>query len=166
MRPRIILVVLLYALAVVFTAASLWELSQQQVMFLQMEGDLFFAVADELQDHFIAIAGSHVRVAIIRLKRTHMIDSTILGVFEQFAQQMKSKDKSVILCGLRPALFERMKAFGLLRTLGENNVFLTDEGVFTSAKRAIARARELVGEPLDLESAAALNRPVPWTYDI
>ena len=48
---------------------------ERQVIFLQLEGDLFFGVADELQDRLTALAGSGVRVVILRLKRALEADS-------------------------------------------------------------------------------------------
>src|SRR5205085_10434628 len=73
----------------------------KRVIFLQLEGELFFGVADELQDRLTALAHSGVRVAIIRLKRAHSIDATVLHVMEKFAQEMHEHDGHVILCGVK-----------------------------------------------------------------
>lgn len=121
----------------------------QPVVFLQVEGDLFFGVADELQDRFTGLLKDSPRVVILRLKRTHYIDTTVLGVFEQFARMMHKRDRHVILCGLRPELKQKVESYGLVKTIGEHNVFETGFGVFGSAKMAFQRARDLLGSSLD-----------------
>lgn len=121
----------------------------KSVLFLSLEGDLFFGVADELQDRFNEIAKSPVRVVICRLKRTHLIDATVFGVFEQFIKSMQQRDGQVLFCGVKPSLYRRMKNFGLIRMVGNENVFPTEPGIFSSAKAAIMRARQLIGSSID-----------------
>lgn len=122
----------------------------QPVVFLQLEGDLFFGVADELQDKLALLLNDTPRVVILRLKRTHYIDTTVLGVFDQFVRNMAARDRHVILCGLRPELTQKLKSFGLVDAIGPHNVFETGFGVFGSAKQAFARAKELVGSSFDV----------------
>jgi SulP family sulfate permease len=122
---------------------------ERQVIFLQLEGDLFFGVADELQDRLTALAGSGVRVVILRLKRTHSIDATVLGVLERFAAGMRQRQAYVILCGVKPELMSVLRHYGLIEQLGRENVFATGGGIFTSAKQALQRARVLVGRSID-----------------
>ncbi|MCC6683137.1 MAG: SulP family inorganic anion transporter [Phycisphaeraceae bacterium] len=138
----------------------------QPVMFLQMEGDLFFAVADELADRFQRIAHSGVCVVVIRLKRTHSIDATVLGEFERFTQQMQSRGHHVVLCGVKPELMQTLKSFGLVALIGPRNVFETGFGVFASAKRALQRARELLGRSIDADGLEALDETESWAYEI
>lgn len=69
--------------------------------FLQIEGNLFFGLGDELREQLIRLAESRPRVVIFRLKRTHSIDATVLAVFEQFVLQVQSHGGHVILCGVR-----------------------------------------------------------------
>ena len=121
------------------------------VVFLSLEGDLFFGVADELQAQLTKVAGSGVRVIILRLKRTHMIDATVLDVLYQFAVNMTERDGYLLLCGVRPELHDRMRAYGLSAAVGEANIFETQFGVFASAKAALRRARDLVGRSIDLD---------------
>ena len=125
------------------------QTGERQVVFLQLEGDLFFGVADELQDRLTALSGSGVRVVILRLKRTHSIDATVLGVLERFAAGMRQRQGYVILCGVKPELMSVLRHYGLIEQLGRENVFETGGGIFTSAKQALHRARVLVGRSID-----------------
>ncbi|HRK31800.1 MAG TPA: SulP family inorganic anion transporter, partial [Tepidisphaeraceae bacterium] len=122
---------------------------EKQVIFLQLEGELFFGVADELQTQLSSLSRSGVRIAILRLKRTHSIDATVLHVLEEFARDMHRRHGYVILCGVREELMATLHAYGLIKVLGRQNVFAASIGVFSSAKRALERAKELVGKSID-----------------
>jgi SulP family sulfate permease len=122
---------------------------ERQVVFLQLEGDLFFGVADELEDRLNALANSGMRVVILRLRRTHSIDATILGVLERFTKDMHDGHAHVVLCGVKPDLMSVLRSYGLLQQIGRDNVFPTGGGIFTSAKLALERARVLVGRSID-----------------
>jgi len=124
---------------------------EKQVLFLQVEGDLFFGVADEFQQHLTKVLNSGVRVVILRLKRTHSLDTTVLNVLEEFTRDMQKRGGHVILCGLKPELLTRIKRYGLFDVVGKQNVFEAGFGVFTSAKRAIERARQIIGSSIDIE---------------
>ncbi|MEM9882235.1 MAG: SulP family inorganic anion transporter [Planctomycetota bacterium] len=126
------------------------EVSQDKcgdVVFLQVEGNLFFAAADDLQDRFNELLASDARAVILRLKRTHLVDATIMHVIEQFAGQLHEDGRHLILCGVRPRMFERMVSYGLVADVGEENVFVTQDEPFRSAKEAVERARELASGP-------------------
>lgn len=121
----------------------------RQVIFVQLEGELFFAVADDLHDQLTALRNSGVRVVILRLKRTHSIDASILHVLELFVREMRDRNGHVLLCGLKPDLKRQLAGYGLINLIGKDNVFETGGGVFTSAKRAVERARKLVDRSID-----------------
>ncbi len=126
------------------------RLGTQQVMFLQLEGDLFFAVADELQDRLTLIRTSGVRVVIFRLKRTHMIDATVMDVLDRFVRDMQKQNGHVLLCGVKDDLMRTLKGYGLVELIGRENVFPAGNNIFASAQAALRRARELVARSIDV----------------
>lgn len=121
----------------------------RKVIFLHIEGDLFFAIADQFQDRLLEVTNSNVKVAILRLKRTHSIDATVLHVLEAFVQEMRKRGRFVVLCGIRPELLEVLRNYGMVDLVGQSNIFVSGEGVFAAARQAVARARELVGSSID-----------------
>jgi sulfate permease, SulP family len=124
----------------------------QRILFMQLDGDLFFGAADELQDRLSAVAQTGMRVFVLRLKRTHSLDATVLHVLEQFAKTLRDSGRYLVLCGVRPELIQVLRAWGLIALLGENNVFeASTDGVFASARAALARARHLIGGSVDIE---------------
>lgn len=139
---------------------------QRDVVFVQLEGDLFFGVADELLDKLGELSAGGARVVILRLKRTHSIDATVLSVLESFAAQMHARNAHVILCGVKPELMQRLESYGVVRLLGKDNVFATGFGVFASAKRALQRAKQLIGESIDAEGIDVEDDTQGWAYQI
>lgn len=139
---------------------------RRTVLFLQMEGDLFFGVADELRERLSRIQSDASRVVIFRLKRTHSVDSTVMQVIEDFVTRMNDLGRHVILCGVREPLMENMRHYGLVQLIGEENVFPTSFGVFTSAQRALDRAKELIGGSIDASEIADQDDLEFWAYEI
>ena len=137
---------------------------QEQVMFLQIEGNLFFANADELDDLLTSLAQSPLQVVILRLKRTHAVDATVMTVLERFADRMHDKGGHVVLCGVKRELFDRLREFGLVRRIGEENVFISQTGIFASAKQAVRRARELVGSSIDVDELLAEEQRIEQSH--
>ncbi len=139
---------------------------QQAVTLIQMEGDLFFGVADELQDRLNEIERSSVRVAIFRMKRTHSVDSTVMHVMERFIRDMHEHDRHVIFCGVRYETLQVFKSYGLIGLLGKENVFETGQGVFVSVKQAIERARKLVNDSIDATGIDIDDEGEEFVYEI
>jgi len=121
--------------------------ADREVVFLQAEGNLFFASADELSDRLAALAAGPTKVVILRLKRTHLVDATVMDVIERFAEQMRAKGGWLILTGMRDRMVERMRAYGVIEAVGEDNVFVSDaDRPFGAARSAVARAKALLRE--------------------
>jgi len=131
---------------------------RERVIFLQVEGVLFFGLADELRERLAQVLRSGVQVVILRLKRTHTVDATILLVLEEFARGLRREKRHLLLCGISPELLSALRGFGLVRLVGEENVFESGPGVFSSAKRALARAEQIVG-PVVEDAAPAGPAP-------
>lgn len=141
----------------------------RSVSLIQFEGSLFFGIADELQDRLGVILRSPARVAILRLKRTHSIDSTVLHELERFIIEMQQRDRHVLVCGLRADLMKVLAQYGLIERLGKENVFRTGEGVFASVRKALDRARHLVGSSIDatgIDMEEERDDAGPFAYEI
>jgi len=134
-----------------------------RIVFLQLEGDLFFGLADELKTRLTHLVNGKQRTVVLRLRRTHSVDSTILHVFEEFAREIMSKSGHLILCGVQPELRQVLENYGLIDLIGAENCFgVTGTGLFESVKQAIAHARRLSGElPVAIEELEK-----SWAYEI
>ena len=61
------------------------------MVFLPGLKDLFFRLADELEDQLPAPSSAAVRVVILGLKRAHSLIATVLGVLERFIRSMRER---------------------------------------------------------------------------
>lgn len=136
------------------------------VVVLQVEGDLFFGLADELQDRLGLLATSDVRVVIFRLRRTHSVDATVVQVLSRFVSQMTRRGRHVILCGLATPLKGTLRAYGLVDLIGRENVFVVGDGVFASVRQAVDRAKHLVGVSIDISEIDLDEEPEAIVYHI
>ncbi len=125
---------------------------------LQLSGDLFFGVADELADRLTEVARGDARVVVLRLKRTHLIDATVLGVLSRFVKDMHAEGRYVILCGVHAAVMKPLVGYGLYDEIGAENVFETRDSLLEGTKRALARADALLAEMPPSESEEPVGR--------
>jgi sulfate permease, SulP family len=128
---------------------------RERVLFLQIEGELFFGLSDELRGRLAHVLASGADVVVLRLKRTHQVDGTILLALEEFVHAMRRRDRHVLLCGLSPELLSTLRRFGLAKLVGEENLFESAPGIFSSARRALARAEEIVGPVVETGGAGS-----------
>ncbi|HEM46592.1 MAG TPA: SulP family inorganic anion transporter, partial [Alphaproteobacteria bacterium] len=129
------------------------EFGRERVLFLQIEGELFFGLSDALRARLARVVASGADVVVLRLKRTHQVDGTILLALEEFVRAMRRRDRHVLLCGLSPELLSTLRRFGLASLVGEENLFASAPGIFSSARRALARAQEIVGPVVETPPA-------------
>jgi sulfate permease, SulP family len=111
------------------------------LVLLALEGDLFFGVVEELEEHLGRISDNGARTIIIRMKRAHAIDATAAEALANFATHFQAKGGRFLLCGLKPDLHAQIAASHLGEVLGHDNVLLTDAHPLGSLRRAIRKAR-------------------------
>jgi SulP family sulfate permease len=111
------------------------------IVLLQLEGDLFFGVVDELQERLARIAANGARVIIVRMKRTHGLDSTATDVLSEFATDFKASGGRVILCGLKPEMFAQIRRSDLEAVLEPQNLLPVAANTFDSVHQALDLAR-------------------------
>jgi SulP family sulfate permease len=122
------------------------ELCSRMLIF-GLEGELFFGATGNLEQHFQAIEDRVIdttRVLVLRMKRVRNPDAVGLTLLEGFLRRMKEKGVAVILCGVRPQLYEGMQKTGLAAQLGEKEVFLEQPVRMTSTLLAVRHAYTLI----------------------
>jgi len=122
------------------------ETGKKQVVFLALEGDLFFPMAQDLSERLTRIEASGARVVILRLTRTFSMDASVLDAIYDFVEKMKHRNGHVVFCGLQAPVREMLDEYGIVRFVGEDNVFLRGSKVLHSSRQALQRARALLVE--------------------
>jgi sulfate permease, SulP family len=130
------------------------------VRILQLDGNLFFGLRDELSIALDTLARSTARVHIIRLRNTHAIDLSILDTLGEHIQSMRRSDRHVLLCGIRPSLMSLLQKHPLFTDGRGTNLFPVGDSVFESLQRALDRAKQI---GVRIETA---HTEPPWVYVI
>jgi len=138
---------------------------RQPVVLLQLEGDLFFGVVEELEAKLESIAVQGAQVIVLRLKRAHAIDATAAETLAAFAAHFKASGGRMILCGVRPDLGARIRKSHLGEVLGAENLLLTGEQPFRSVQDALEAARQTVLARSPGLAGTPLLRVVPPELD-
>lgn len=148
------------------------ETGKYPIAVLQLEGDLFFGVVDELEAKLERIASLGARVIVVRLKRAHAIDATAAEALALFATHYKQSGGRFIFCGVRSELAQRIRRSHLGAVLGKENLLLTGETPFRSVQTALAAAKQTLLLGAGDSAAGRLIRLVPpeldqvWNYSI
>jgi SulP family sulfate permease len=121
------------------------------IAILQAEGDLFFGVADELEQRLAAVADRGARGIVLRLKRTLAIDDAAATALARFATAHRARGGVLALCGLRPELEVRIARSVLATALGNHALFETSDRPFASVAAALRQVQTELGLPLGLE---------------
>jgi SulP family sulfate permease len=121
------------------------------IAILQAEGDLFFGVAEELEQRLGCVASRGARGIVLRLKRTLAIDGAAAAALARFATTHRGRGGVLALCGLRPELEVSIARSDLAPALGHHALFETSDRPFASLAAALREVQSALGLPLGLE---------------
>jgi sulfate permease, SulP family len=130
------------------------ESSSEEIVAIDLQGELFFAAADVLEARLVAILEGGTRFMVLRLAQSYNLDYTCTEVLANIAKIARSLDGCLILSGVRPGTYGTLERAGLLAVIGAENVFPIESEVLGSTVRALRRARSLRDER-DLEGRRA-----------
>ncbi len=112
---------------------------RRDVVVIHIEGNLYFGLADDLARKLDALSGL-AKVFIIRMKHVTAIDLTALEALDRFIRGSQQKGEKVLLCGVRDGLNSILGNTKMSERVGPENIFLSENAIFDSTKRAYERA--------------------------
>jgi SulP family sulfate permease len=122
-----------------------------RILIFALEGEWFFGSAADLERHTETILErlkSGVRVVVLRVKRVRSHDAVCLECLDRFLAEAQSHGVPVLLCGVRPALFDMLHKSGINDRLGPGRIFRETDVVMSSTLAAVRHAYELIGTDL------------------
>jgi len=117
-----------------------------RLLLFAIEGELFFGSAPDLDDALAEIthrAQDGIKVVVLRVKRVRNADAVCLTLLDNFLQQMKSRNVTVLLCGVRRDLAKVLHTSGLEARLENQHIFREVVGS-SSTLDAVRYAYELL----------------------
>jgi SulP family sulfate permease len=87
----------------------------------------------------------HAVVALI-LRGHPEVGSTFLNVLERYTAALRTHDSRLMLVGVDPVVRDQLVRTGLLKTIGEEKVFLATPQIGTALNTAAAAAHDWLGQ--------------------
>jgi sulfate permease, SulP family len=119
---------------------------EPQIAIINIEGDLYFAAVEDLQNQMEQILDVGIKVLILRFRRTHLLASTGIMALDRLVKSAQIKNMAILFCGLREEVIEPLEGAGVLEKIGRSNIFLADRRLFRSTQNALQRAKNLLEE--------------------
>jgi len=114
------------------------------VVTINMEGDLYFAAAEDLDYELLRCITPRTRVVVLRMKRLRAVGGTAMAMLEHFWTILREKNIYLVVCGIEEELEAVLTGSGLRTQIGEQNIFYADNKLFQSTELALARAWSIV----------------------
>lgn len=121
------------------------ELPSNRLTLLHIHGSLFFAAARTVEEMLPHTDNARNSVVAIILRGREEIGSTFISVLQRYSEGLKSRENKLMLVGVEPKLNEQLARTGLLKSIGQENVFLAAPQIGVAINRATAAAYTWLG---------------------
>lgn len=139
-----------------FLELPIEELIQQdpKIAIINIDGDLYFAAVEELQEHVRQILETNVKVLILRFRRTHLLASTGIMAISDIIRAANKNSVHILFCGIQKEVMEPLQTAGIVDRVGKSHFFQANYQLFDSTHQALNEARRI------LEGESGKNLPV------
>lgn len=86
-----------------------------------LEGPFFFGIKERLENA-LEHAHRHADILVLRMSGVPLIDATGLQTLWDLLDNCKRHNTRLVLCEIRPNVFEKLKSAGIVGQLGEQNL--------------------------------------------
>jgi len=116
------------------------KLPSNQLTVLYVQGNLFFAAAKSAEKALPEVEGTERAVVALLLRGKAEISSTFIAVLRRYAEALQARGGRLMLVGVEPGAGEQLARSGVLKVIGEDNVFPVAEQLGLAMNRAAAAA--------------------------
>jgi len=111
---------------------------------LNLQGELFFAAADELHAELLRVLDKGARVIVLRVQEAYNLDATTAHAIANAAEEARRRGGRILLCGVRPGMYGTFERAGLLYRMGSDALFVAEREMLASTRHAMDHARTLL----------------------
>jgi len=116
------------------------KLPSRQITLLHVYGSLFFAAAKSLEEMLPAVDETTHAVVGISLRGQGEIGSTFMAVLQRYTESLHAHDSRLMLIGVDQAARDQLNKTGVLKLIGQENVFLATPQLGEAMNQAVAAA--------------------------
>ncbi|HVY46978.1 MAG TPA: SulP family inorganic anion transporter [Minicystis sp.] len=121
-----------------------------EIVAIDLQGELFFAAADELETRLRAIFDGGTRYVVLRLAQSYNLDLTCAEAIEAVARRARDRGGRLILSGVRPGTRGTLERARVIERIGADAVFELEDELIGSTIRALEYAKKLAGRHIPL----------------
>lgn len=134
-----------------------------QIAIIHVEGELFFGAADLFQEHVRQqVERENLRVVILRLKSARHLDATTIFALLSLDEWLMKTGRYLLISGAQDGVMRVLRNSGLLKKIGEENVFAAEQNPNLATKKALLRAQQLL-QTTEADVRLYYDRPPPGT---
>jgi len=139
-----------------FLELPIEEIIQQdpKIAIINVDGDIYFAAVEELQEHVKQILETNIKVLILRFRRTHLLASTGVMAINDIIRAASKNKVHLLFCGITESMMEPLQTAGIVDHIGKSRFFQANYQLFDSTHQALKEARRLLEETTVEETPA------------
>jgi len=122
------------------------RLPSHQLTVLHIYGSMFFAAAKNMEEMLPAVGDSTRAVVAIILRGKSDIGSTFMTVLQHYSQALQARQGKLMLVGVDPLVRDQLAKTGVLKLIGEENVFVATSQLGAALNQAVAAANTWLGQ--------------------
>jgi SulP family sulfate permease len=122
-----------------FAEKSIQEVfeTKPEVAVINVEGPLFFAAVQDLEDQVTAMFDAGVKLVVLRVRRMHLLASSGISTLEVLVQRAKERGGRIMLAGVSNEVLHTLQVCGLDVKIDKENIFLATEIPYESTRKAV-----------------------------
>ena len=121
------------------------RLPSHQLTVLHVYGSLFFAAAKNMEEMLPAVGDATHAVVAMNLRGKSEIGSTFVTVLQRYSQALQARQGKLMLVGVDPGVRDQLAKTGVLKIIGDENVFVATPQLGAALNRAVAAANAWLG---------------------
>ncbi len=125
------------------------RLPSHELTVLHIYGSLFFAAAKNMEEMLPAVGDATRAVVAINLRGKSEIGSTFVTVLQRYSQALQARQGKLMLVGVDPLVRDQLAKTGVLRLIGDENVFVATPQLGAALNQAVAAANTWLAQPHD-----------------
>ncbi|MFZ5590948.1 MAG: SulP family inorganic anion transporter [Bacillota bacterium] len=133
---------------------------------VQLEGNLYFGSSADLEEKLNQAYDTGSKVYVLRFNGVTGADVTALEVIENFIHRALKENRKVLICDVRPAIFNTMQKMHIVDLVGRENIFLSEQEVMAASSKALDKANAWLREELDLNLLGGQEKSMGQTVTV
>lgn len=134
------------------------------IVTVNMEGDIYFAAAEDLDTELLRCIKPETRVVVLRMRGLRAVGSTAMAMLAHYWTLLRERRVHLVVSGIQKELEDVMTSTGVRSKIGETNIFFADNKLFQATELAMARAKSIVDwgreNPSTAHDSGLVDRPL------